>query len=241
MTILEHLQELRRRLMICGAALVVAMVFSFYPLTFWVMDWLARPAESRVEDFQLIFTRPLEFWMTFFRVSLMLGLTLAMPVFLWQFLAFVGPGLTKQERRWAIPVVLGGSAMFVLGLLFAYYIEMPPALNFLLNSHGRAVPLISIGEYINFVTRLMIVTGIVFQIPFVVMGLAKLGIVTSRKLVSWWRYVFVGAFILSAIVTPSVDPVTQTLVAGPMIVLFFLGAFLARLVEGNPIIARSGS
>jgi sec-independent protein translocase protein TatC len=241
MTILEHLQELRRRLMICGAALVLAMLLTFYPFTLWVLDWLSRPAENRVENFQLIFTQPLEFWMTYFRVALMVGVTFAMPVFLWQFLAFVGPGLTKNERRWAFPIVIGGSLMFVLGILFAYYIEMPPALSFLLDARGRAEPFISISKYIDFVTRLMLVTGIVFQIPFLVMGLAKVGVVTSKKLFSWWRYVVVGAFVASAIVTPSVDPVTQTLVAGPMIFLFFLGAFLAKLVEKNPIIPKTSS
>jgi sec-independent protein translocase protein TatC len=84
----------------------------------------------------------------------------------------------------------------------------------------------------------MLVTGLVFETPFVVMGLAKVGLVTSRKLLSWWRFAIVGAFILSAVVTPSIDPITQTLVAVPMIVLFFVGIFMAKLVEQTPIIAR---
>lgn len=241
MTILEHLQELRRRLMYCGITLVIAMAVSFYPFTLWVMDWLGRPGENRVENFQLIFTQPLEFWMTYFKVALMVGVSLSMPMFLYQFLAFVGPGLTRRERRWAIPIVVAGSVFFVLGMLFAYYVALPPALGFLLDARGLADPLISISKYVDFVTRLMLVTGFVFQTPFVVMGLAWIGLVTSKKLVSWWRYVIVGAFILSAIVTPSVDPVTQTLVAGPMIVLYFFGALLAKLVESNPLIPRSGS
>jgi sec-independent protein translocase protein TatC len=241
MTILEHLQELRRRLMICGIALVVAMVVSFYPITFWVLDWISLPAERRVQDFHMIFTEPLEFWMTYFRVALLVGVTLAMPVFLYQFLGFVGPGLTKNERRWAIPIVVAGSFMFVMGVLFAYYVALPPALGFLLDARGHADPFISIRKYVDFVTRLMLVTGLVFQIPFVVMGLAKIGIVTSKKLFGWWRYAIVGAFTLSAVVTPSIDPVTQTMVAVPMIVLFFLGVLLSKLVEGNPIIPRTGS
>src|SRR5918992_2535047 len=141
LTILEHLQELRHRLMICAVALVAGMVVSFYPLTEIVLEWLKKPAESKVENFSLVFTQPLEFWTTYFQVSLMLGITLAMPVFLWQTLAFVGPGLTKNEKRWAYPIVAGASAMFVAGGAFAYYIELPPALNFLLNPPGGlAVP-----------------------------------------------------------------------------------------------------
>jgi sec-independent protein translocase protein TatC len=238
LTILEHLQELRHRLMICAGALVLGMIVSFYPLTKWVLEWIQEPAKDRVENFHLIFTQPLEYWTTYFQVSLMLGLTLAMPVILWQMLAFVGPGLTSNEKRWAYPIVLGASAMFVLGCAFAYYVELPPALNFLLDTGGIAEPFISVQKYVGFVTKLLIVNGLAFQVPLVVMGLAKLGIVTSRRLLGWWRFAIVGAFIISAIVTPSIDPVTQTLVAGPMIILYFFGIGLAKLVESRPIIPR---
>jgi sec-independent protein translocase protein TatC len=93
-------------------------------------------------------------------------------------------------------------------------------------------------SYVDFVTRLMLVTGLVFETPFLVMGLAKVGLVTSGKLLKWWRFAIVGAFIASAIVTPSIDPITQTLVAGPMIVLYFVGIAMAKLVEKTPIIPR---
>ena len=239
LTLLEHLQEVRNRLMICGAALAVTMTLSFYPLTTWTLDWLQTPAENRVEDFELIFTQPLEFWTTFFRVSLLLGVTLSMPVFVWQGLSFVGPGLTKTEKRWAFPIVIGASLMFVAGAAFAYYIELPPALAFLLAPPSDlARPLISVKSYVDFATRLMLVTGLVFETPLIVMALAKIGVVTSTKLLRWWRFAIVGAFLLSAIVTPSIDPVTQTLVAVPMIVLYFVGILLAKLVEKNPIITN---
>ena len=238
LTILEHLQELRNRLMICGAALVLGMIVSFYPITSWVLHWLKKPAESKVANFDLVFTQPLEYWTTFFRVSLMVGITLAMPVFVWQGLAFVGPGLTRGEKRWAYPIVIGASAMFVAGCAFAYYVELPPALNFLLDAGDVARPLISVRSYVDFTTRLMLVTGLVFETPLLVMGLAKIGIVNSRTLLGWWRFAIVGAFLISAIVTPSIDPITQTLVALPMIVLYFFGIALAKLVEKSPIIPR---
>ena len=114
---------------------------------------------------------------------------------------------------------------------------MPPALNFLLKPPSNlAEPLISVKKYIGFATKLMLVTGLVFETPFIVMGLAKIGIVNSRKLLRWWRFAIVGAFVISAIVTPSIDPITQTLVAVPMIVLYFVGIALAKLVENSPII-----
>ena len=238
LTLLEHLQELRYRLMICAGALVVGMCVSFYPLTGWVLEWIQEPARDNVHDFHLIFTQPLEYWTTYFQVSLTIGLTLAMPVFVWQLLAFVGPGLTPAEKRWLYPIVAGASLMFVAGCLFAYYVELPPALNFLLDTNGVADPFISVQKYVGFVTKMLIVNGLAFETPLIVMGLAKIGVVTARKLRNWWRFAIVGAFIISAIVTPSIDPVTQTLVAGPMIVLYFVGIGLAKLVEGNPIIPR---
>ena len=238
LTILEHLQELRQRLMICAGALVLAMIVSFYPITFWVIDWLMVPAERQIPGFELYFFKPLEGWTTTFRVSLLVGVALAMPVLVWQVLAFVGPGLTRSEKHWAYPIVLGASAMFIAGCAFAYYVEMPPALKFLLKP-PRGEPLISISYYVDFATRLMVVTGLVFETPLLIMGLAKVGVVQSRTLWRWWRFALVGAFIISAVVTPSIDPITQSLVALPMIVLYFVGIGLARLVESAPIIPRA--
>jgi len=238
LTILEHLRELRYRVMVSGGALMLCMVISFWPITGWVLKWLKRPAEGKVANFNLVFTQPLEYWSTFFGVALMVGLAMSMPVIVYQILAFVGPGLTRQEKKWVYPIVLGASIMFILGCLFAYFIELPPALNFLLDGQGVAVPFISVKAYVSFVTRMMMVTGIVFEMPLFVMGLAKIGVVRSNQLLKWWRYAIVGSFVVSAIVTPSIDPFTQILVAVPMIVLYFFGIALAKLVEGNPLIPR---
>lgn len=239
LTILEHLQELRKRLMISAAGVVVGLGIGAVFAT-RVMLWMKGPGEERVGDFQLVFTDPLEYWSTFFRVMMLIAITIAMPIILWQIMAFVGPGLTRKEKKWAYPIVLGASLMFVVGAAFAFYVELPPALNFLLNGGDVAKPLISVQKYIDFVTKMMLVNGLVFETPFVVMGFAKIGIVTSKKLLGWWRYAVVGAFIVSAIVTPSIDPITQTLVALPMIVLYFGGIALAKLVEKTPIIPRYG-
>jgi sec-independent protein translocase protein TatC len=237
LTIIEHLQELRYRLIVACGALVLATVASLWPLSRWFLEFLAEPGEDRVENFQLAFFDPLEYWTTYFRVSLLLGVTLAMPVIVYQILAFVGPGLTRREKRWVYPLVVGASLAFASGCAFAYYIELPPALGFLIGAAGDvAEPIISIRRYIDFVTRLILVTGLVFEMPLVVMGLAKLGVVNSRKLLSWWRYAIVLAFVLAAVVTPSIDPVTQSLVAGPIIVLYFVGIVLAKLVEERPIL-----
>ena len=94
-------------------------------------------------------------------------------------------------------------------------------------------PTIGVQTYIDTVTRLLLVTGLVFEMPFVIMGLAKIGVVTSRRLLGWWRYAILFAVVLAAVVTPSIDPVTQLIVATPILVLYFVGIALAKLVEGN--------
>jgi sec-independent protein translocase protein TatC len=238
LTILEHLQELRHRLMICAVAMGVSLVAAAFVAT-PVLRWLKAPAESRVENFELVFTQPLEYWTTFFRVMLLVAFALAMPVIVWQVLAYIAPGLTRNEKRWAYSTVIGASLLFVVGCAFAYYIELPPALNFLLDAPDDiARPFISVKSYVDFATRLMLVTGLVFEMPLIVGGLAKVGVVHWRSLLRWWRFAVVGAFIVSAVVTPSIDPITQSLVAGPMIVLYFVGILLARFVGQNPIIPR---
>ena len=239
LTILEHLRELRYRVMVSVGALVVGVLVSFWPLTAWTVDFLKRPAEDRIEGFETFFFDPLEGWTTYFGVSLLLGFALAMPVIVYQALAFLGPGLSREERRWLYPIVFGASVSFVGGMAFAYYLELPPFLGFLLNPPGDiGEPLIGVRKYLGFVTRLLLVMGLIFELPLIVMGLAKLGVVTSRKLWGWWRHALVLAFVAAAIVTPTIDPINQSIVATPIIVLYFAGIGLAKLVEGNPVLPR---
>ncbi len=238
LTIIEHLQEARKRLMICAGALGLGLIlgaFTAQP----VMRWMAKPAENVVEDFELIFTEPLEYWTTFFKVMLLIAITVGMPVFIWQIMSFIAPGLTRKEKKWAYPIVLFSSFLFVAGCAFAYYLELPPALNFLYDGRDIATAQIKVSSHVSFVTRIMLVTGVVFQTPIFVTALAKVGLVTSTKLLRWWRFAIVGAFVISAIVTPSIDPITQTIVAVPMIVLYFVGIIGAKMVEQTPIIPRT--
>ncbi|MHB8376010.1 MAG: twin-arginine translocase subunit TatC [Dehalococcoidia bacterium] len=237
LTVIEHLQELRHRVMMSALALVVGVGVSIWPLTKYALHFLVIPAQQQLQGFKLHQFQLLDYWSTYFRVSLLLGVALAMPVIMYEILAFVAPGLTKGERKWLYPIVVGASVMFVLGMAFGYYVELPPALRFLLHANSNDVePTIGVQTYVDTVTRLLLVTGLVFETPFVMMGLAKIGVVTSRRLLGWWRYAILLAFVIAAIVTPSIDPVTQTVVALPILVLYFLGAALAKLVEGNSIL-----
>jgi sec-independent protein translocase protein TatC len=237
LSIIEHLQELRRRVMISAGALVVGVGVSVWPLTKYAIHFLVKPGQKVDPGFKLHQFQLLDYWSTYFRVSLLLGIAIAMPVIMYEVLAFVAPGLTKQERRWFFPIVLGASFMFVAGMAFAYYAELPPALRFLLKPNTSDVEAtIGVQTYIDTVTRLLLLTGLMFEMPFVIMGLAKIGVVRSRQLLGWWRYAILLAFVMAAVVTPSIDPVTQTVVAAPIMVLYGMGIVLARMVEDTSIL-----
>jgi sec-independent protein translocase protein TatC len=231
LTLFEHLKELRYRLTVSVVAVVIGIVISAY-FGGDLIEFLKQPGEDRREGFELQFIEPFENFAAYFRVSLMGGLTLAMPVIVYQVIRFLAPGLRAGERRWLWGTALGAGLFFVAGVAFAYYIALPPALDFLLNFETDvAKPSIRVGAYIDFVTRLLFWSGVSFETPIVIMFLARFRIVNWRQLLQWWRLALVGSFVVAAVITPSIDPVTQTLVAGPIIVLYVIGMVLAFLVQ----------
>ncbi|MQA00964.1 MAG: twin-arginine translocase subunit TatC [Dehalococcoidia bacterium] len=233
MTLLEHLLELRSRVMWCAVAVVLGMSVFFIPAVgFRAIEFLLEPALAQNPDFRAQAITPMENIVTYFRVALLGGLTLGMPMLIYQTLAFITPALTPTEKKWVLPVVAGASVSFVLGLLFGYFVVLRAAYGFLFafgTEFADVTPTIS--SYMDLTTRLLLVLGVVFEVPIVVMGLARFGVVTAAKLWGWWRFAVVGAFAFSAVATPTPDPVTQALVAGPMAVLYFLGIGLAWFVR----------
>ena len=230
LTLMEHLEELRYRLFMSALGVVLGLAVSAY-FGERIIEFLKQPGED-TGKLRLQFIEPFEMFVTYFRVSLLGGLILGMPVIVYHGLRFVAPGLTAGERRWLYGTVVGSTVLFLAGVAFAYFVALPPALDFLFNfGSGLDVEAnIRIGSYIDFVTRLLFWTGVSFQTPLVIMFLGRFGIVSARQLLRWWRPAIVAAFVVSAIVTPTIDPVTQSLVAGPIIVLYFLGIVLAWLV-----------
>ena len=233
MSVLEHVEELRFRLFVSGIFVIIGLGVSVF-FGQDIIDFLKKPAEARSEnELQLQFIEPFELFVTYFRVALLGGLILGMPMIVYQGLRFVSPGLKPNERWWLYATVFGTFILFLGGVAFAYYIALPPALDFLLNFGGGEIaePNIRIGSYVDFVTRLLFWTGVSFQTPLIVMYLSRFGIVSAGQLLRWWRFAIVIAFVVAAFVTPTIDPVTQSLVAGPIIVLYFLGIVLAVLVR----------
>jgi len=231
LTLVEHIQELRFRLMVSAGAVFIGLIISTV-FTDDFIRFLKEPAEERSEDFELIYTEPFGAFVPFFQVALLGGVILAMPVIVYQVLGFVAPGLRPDEKRWLYGTVVGATLFFLAGVAFAYYIALPPALDFLLNfEKDIAKPQIRLGSYIDFVTRLLFFTGVSFETPLVIMFLARLRVVNATQLIHWWRPAIVAAFVIAAIVTPSIDPVTCTIVAVPIIGLYFLGIGLAVIVQ----------
>jgi len=230
-TLLQHLGELRRRVFICAVAVLVGTFVSF---AFFeqIIDILVEPAEDLDlgTGGELIYTEVTELLTTAIKVSFVSGLILASPVLVFQAVMFVAPGLTGREKRYLFAFMPAVILAFVGGVSFAYYVLTPPALHFLLTFGGDvATPLIRISNIINLMIRLLFWMGLAFETPLVMYLLASLGIVSSGSLARFRRYWVVVAFILAAIITPTVDPVNQALVAGPLLVLYELGILLARI------------
>ena len=231
LTLFEHLNELRRRLTISALVLVLTTVVALV-FTREIIEYITGPARNVDPDFKPIFTELLGFVGAYVKVGLLVGVAAGMPVFLYQMFAFVNPALTGQERKWIVPITLLASLSFAGGGAFAYFIAWPPALDFLLDfGTDLAEPQIRINNYVDMLTRFVFWSGMVFETPLVLMGLGYLGLVTARRLVRMWRVAVIGSFVIAALITPSIDPITQTAVAVPLMVLYGLGIALVKLVQ----------
>ena len=226
--ILQHLAELRRRVLISVLALLVgsAVAFAFFRQ---IIELLVLPARDLGAG-QLVFVEVTELLTTSIKVSFVGGFVLALPVILYQVIMFVAPGLTGREKRYLLGFMPAVLLAFAGGVSFGYFVMTPPALHFLLTfGSDVATPMIRVSNIVNLMIRLLFWMGVAFETPLVMYLLAQLGIVNARTLSRFRRYWVVVAFILGAIITPTFDPVNQALVAVPLLVLYELGILLARL------------
>lgn len=226
MSLFDHLEELRRRIFYSLIAVVVGVIACFLAVK-PIVQLLEIPAQG-VKFLQLA---PGEFFFVSIKVAGYSGLVFSSPFILYQIIQFVLPGLTRRERRFIGPVVLGSTVLFFVGLVFAYIALIPAALNFFINyGAGVVEQLWSIDKYFEFVLLLLFSTGLAFQIPVIQLLLGYLGIVSSKQMLSGWRSVILGAAVLGAVLTPSTDPLTQSLLAGAVLGLYFGGIGLVKLV-----------
>ncbi len=231
MTFLGHLGELRRRLIKCIIALFITTILSFF-FAKQVFDILILPAEG----INLIYVEMTEMLGTYMKVCLASGIVLAMPYLIYQLLMFVSPALTSKEKKYVYIVLPWVVLMFIGGIAFGYFVLVPPAAHFLLTfGSDIAEPQIKIGNYISVVTRLLLAIGFVFEMPVVTTFLARIGIIKAKWLSDKRKIAIIFAFILGAIITPTFDPINQSLVAVPLIVLYEMCIWLAKLVERREV------
>ena len=240
MTLIEHLEELRRRLVIAIAAIGAGAIVGWF-LYEPVIDLLREPFCDTILQLPrgnrpptgcaFVFSGPVDPVIVKLKVVVFLGLAIALPVVLYQLWAFIVPGLTKRERRLAWPFIFSSMVLFALGVLLAY-VTLPKGLGFLLGFAGEGfAPLLTADRFLGFVILVAFAFGLSFEFPIVLIFLAMAGVVSSRKLRDWRRYAYLAISIFAAIITPSADPYTMLAMMIPMVLFYEAAIIVARLMK----------
>ena len=235
MSFLDHLDELRKRLIVSAVSLLVGFLVAFVFIS-PIFDFIMRPLQEVLpNDGRLVYTEPTEAFFLYIKIAALAGLILAIPVVLYQVWLFVAPGLYAHEKRFAIPFVFFASVFFIGGALFSHFLLFPWAWSFFagfttdyMEFFPRIQPAFSL--YV----KLLLACGLVFQMPTVVFFLARVGAVTAGFMVRNIKYAILLIFIFAAVITPTGDPVTLTLMAAPMIALYGLSIIIAWVFRRRP-------
>ena len=223
----DHIEELRQRILNSIFATLICIVFSFL-----VIKPLIQFLEIPAKNIRLLQLSPGEFLFVAIKVAGYSGLIVALPYILYQVIFFLSPGLTEKEKSLIFPAVFASGILFFLGLFFSWWILVPAAISFFIKFGADIVePIWSIEKYFDFVLLLMSSTALAFQLPVLQFILGSLGIITTQKMLSNWRLVVISSAILSAIITPSTDPLTMSLLSISIVFLFFIGTGLTFISE----------
>lgn len=236
-TFISHLIELRDRILRSLLAVAIAfLILFFYPGSGAIYDFLAAPLmHSLPEGTKMIATGVITPFLVPVKITALVALVAALPVVLYQAWAFVAPGLYAHEKKLILPLVLASSLLFLGGVAFCYYFVFGKVFAFINSFAPKSItPAPDIEAYLNFVMTMFIAFGVTFEIPIVVLVLARIGVVTVAQLQSARPYVIVGAFVVAAVVTPP-DMLSQLLLAIPMCLLFEMGVLLAKLLTKAPV------
>ena len=227
MTVAEHFQELRLRVLLSITIFVIATFVNFLYIE-PIVSFLQLPADG-IKFLQL---GPGEYFFSTMKIAFYFGLVLSSPFFVYQLVLFITPGLTSKERIIVIPLIIASISLFLSGLAFSYFILIPAALRFLISYGSDLVqPLWSFEQYFDFILVLLISTGLVFQIPIVQVVLGLLKLCSSSQMLALWRYVLVLSTVIGAVLTPSTDPVTQLAMSIAALLLYFVGIFFMYSIE----------
>ncbi len=220
-----HLEELRGRLVKSTIAVVITTIISFI-----FAGRIFNLLESRAEGIKLIYIEMTEMIETYFQVAIISGIVLALPFLVYQLVMFLRPGLTDKERRYFYILLPSVILCFTAGVLFGYFVLIPPAAEFLVSfGSDIATPQIRVGNYVSLMARLLFAIGLCFETPLLMFFLAKIHVLNPTFLARYRKVAFITAFIIGAVITPTFDPVNQTLVALPLYVLYEAGIVLAKI------------
>lgn len=230
MSVWDHLRELRKRLFIGVVAMVITSGLSF-AFADQIITILARPLGGIQNFLSIEVTENLS---TYMRVSLLSGFIFALPIILYELLAYITPGLTDLEKRWVFYSIPFAVILFLIGVSFTYFVMMPTAIPFLINFLGiKTTPRPSI--YIDFITGMMFWVGILFEMPLIMFVLAKIGLITASFLLKGWRFAIVIIAVVAAVVTPTTDPINMGILMAPLLGLYFLSVALAAIAGRDPL------
>lgn len=239
MPFLDHLEELRGRLIWVASTVLVLSVLGFFLVTeLDIIGLLKRPINPLVPEGMLMFTSPTEPMTVTLKLSFVVGVILALPIIVYHVWAFLSPALFDREKKVVVPALAGGFVLFLLGVAMAYFLVLPLGLRFLLGFQTQALsPIITIGEYLRFATRLILAFGVIFELPLVLLLLAFLGLIKANNLRRFRRHAIVAIAVLSAILTPA-DVGTMLMMMGPLVLLYELSVLLVALVDRRQLAAH---
>lgn len=223
----EHIEELRQRIFLLFWIILILTCASFIEV-----KSLVKILELPISNVKFFQVAPGEYFISTIKISFYTGLLFSSPFVISQLILFLLPGLTKKETKIILPLLLGSLTLFGLGLVFSYYVLIPAALNFFLNySEDVLEPFWSFDQYFEFILVLFYSTGLAFQIPIIQILVGLLNIVSTKQMLSAWRYIILLSTILGAILTPSTDPLTQLLLSSAILLLYFTGLCILFLLK----------
>ena len=232
MPFLDHLEELRWRIIWSLAALVVGVILAFVVvLKLNLLTWLQGPMLPYLHGHRLVYTHPGDGFSILMQTAIIVGVVMALPVIVYQVYAFLSPGLHRHEKRVAIPVILGAVGLFIAGAALAWYFVLPMTLKFLSGLGDESFDqMITVSEYFGFVSSMVLAMGVVFELPIAILILSAFGIVTPQFLSKFRRHAVLGSYIAAAIITPGDLFITSIALAVPLYMLYELSIILSWFV-----------
>lgn len=231
MTFLEHLEDLRKRIFYSFIAVIVVVIPAWI-VSKEIYDILARPVTQFLpEGAKLAYTTLTAPFMLYIKVSFLTAIFVTSPYIFLQFWLFVAPGLYQREKKYIIPFVFFTTVFFMLGALFSYFVVFPFACRFFLNIGADFQPVITVDKYFSLALRMLLGIALVFELPTLVFFLSRIGLVTSRWMIKNFKYAVLAVFIIAAIITPTPDMITQSIIAVPMLALYGLSILIAFFAE----------